>query len=136
MNQARARRSPPRTTGTLVALLHEALEEQRLAFETDTDIRATDLVNWYAHWRLRVRQAFDLTRRWTATDGALAEREGWAIFECVDGTRSGRHSIQCDDEAERFADEAAVLDYIRRRARQGSYLHIKALFCDGRPTGR
>ncbi len=137
MSHARPRRKP-RTMGTLVALLHEALEEQRQPFESDSDVRATDLVNWYARWRLRVRQAFEATRRWTATDAELAHREGWAVFECVDGPRSDRLFIQRDDDAERFADDQAALDYIRRRARHGSYLHIKALFCDGRkarPSG-
>jgi hypothetical protein len=132
MSTARARR--PRTMGTLVALLHEALEEQRRAFESDTDVRATDLVNWYARWRLRVRQAFHATARWTPQDAERAKRESWAIFECVDGRDSDRQMIQRDDRAERFADDGAMLAYLYGRARQGSYLHIKALFCDGRPV--
>lgn len=64
---------------------------------------------------------------WTAEDCWRACDEGWCLFDC-DGR--GVREIQRDDEAGIFADDAEAIGHVMRRAREGSWLHRRALRID------
>jgi hypothetical protein len=121
--------------GACVVRLHEALDYQRSRFEADADVNAVDLLSWYAQWRVRVAHAFESAYTWTHRDATKASREGWSIYEVSGGPMDGFQLIQRVETGVLVSDKAA-LEHVYERARRGNVLHVKALLCDGRRSGR
>jgi hypothetical protein len=64
---------------------------------------------------------FEMT--WSNADSALANAEGWDIFEACDGLR-----LERDDEAMTFAgDGDAWLHVMRKANEEQSDLHVRAM---------
>jgi hypothetical protein len=66
-----------------------------------------------------------------------AKREGWALFECDDGTlQLQRVDVPSDVDPALpsdplFVSDEAAMEYVKARAAQGSELHIAALALHG-----
>lgn len=65
---------------------------------------------------------------WTESDSALAQREGWDLFECYPPRPAGNNlALEKLDEAEMFESDYEAWDHVVSRADESSVLHTKAL---------
>lgn len=67
-------------------------------------------------------------RAWLPSDNRLAEKEGWAVFDCYGGLQE----IEADNDSRRFKRKGIYRDdlavkHVCKRALAGSRLHIRAL---------
>lgn len=64
---------------------------------------------------------------WTLTDDAMADAEGWNIYDA-----GGELEIECNDvntiqTARQFSDDDEAIEFVRERAQAGSTMHVRAL---------
>lgn len=57
--------------------------------------------------------------------------EGWNVLV---RTTNGTYEIEALDESNKFADDAACIEYVIKRALEGSKPHLLAIWLDGRPV--
>ncbi|WP_396334134.1 hypothetical protein [Burkholderia anthina] len=69
---------------------------------------------------------------WTDEDCAVADEQGWNLFNIDDAT--GRGEIQRDDEVSVFASDDAAIEFVRKRAEAGDLVAVKALEIVGLPV--
>lgn len=62
---------------------------------------------------------------WTAEDRAIADGQGWNLFNINDFT--GRGEIQRDDEAQVFPNDQEASEFVQRQARAGDAVAVKAM---------
>lgn len=68
-----------------------------------------------------------MSDNWTRIQEKIARAEGWCLSERDDGL----YQIQKLDDVGVFETDDAALDYVRMRARQGGFVHQRALRLDG-----
>ncbi|WP_321935350.1 hypothetical protein [Paraburkholderia sp. J8-2] len=65
---------------------------------------------------------------WTAENSRAATEQGWDLFH-IDGAGL-RSAVQKHDESDRFANDLAAIVFVRKQARWGCLLAIKAMRMD------
>jgi hypothetical protein len=69
---------------------------------------------------------------WTAADCAVADEQGWNLFNIDNAT--GRAEIQRDDEVAVFSSDDAAIEFVQKQAKGGDVVATKALQIAGLPV--